>query len=255
MSINACAAMVERGDPDRFLAAMAAPAELRGRLFVLYAFNLEVARAPWVTKEEMIAEMRLQWWRDVVEEAPNATKDRSHEVAGPLATLIRDQNLPIELLDQIIAARRWDIYRDPFEDQADMDRHLMHSAGNLMWVSALALDASQHMEKPARDIGFAMGIAAWLRAVAGLADQNRVPLVDGRPEGVRALAQSGLDQLKSARGAKFGAATPAIRAGWRSALLLKQAVKSPDLVADGTLETSELQRRGGLLVKTLLGKH
>ncbi|TNF18762.1 MAG: phytoene synthase, partial [Rhodobacteraceae bacterium] len=60
---QACAAIVEKGDPDRFASAMAAPVAARARLFPLYAFNLEVARAPWVTQEPMIAEMRLQWWR------------------------------------------------------------------------------------------------------------------------------------------------------------------------------------------------
>jgi len=77
VSINACAALVEAGDPDRFLAAMAAPADVRGRLFVLYALNLEVAKAPFVTKEPMIAEMRLQFWRDVVADA----------AAGPAAVI------------------------------------------------------------------------------------------------------------------------------------------------------------------------
>ncbi len=48
MSIDACAALVEKGDPERFLPAMTAPVELRGRLMVLYAFNLEVARAALV---------------------------------------------------------------------------------------------------------------------------------------------------------------------------------------------------------------
>ena len=57
MSIDACAEMVRAGDPDRYLSAMTAPVASRARLLVLYAFNLEVARAPWVTKEEMIAEM------------------------------------------------------------------------------------------------------------------------------------------------------------------------------------------------------
>ena len=67
MSLQACAEIVKRGDPDRFLAAMAAPPDARRILFPLYAFNVEVARAPWVTAEPMIAEMRLQWWRDSVE--------------------------------------------------------------------------------------------------------------------------------------------------------------------------------------------
>ena len=35
---------------------MAAPVAARRVLFPLYAFNVEVARAPWVTQEAMIAE-------------------------------------------------------------------------------------------------------------------------------------------------------------------------------------------------------
>ena len=66
--LTACAAIVERADPLRFRATMAAPVKARRVLFPLYAFNIEVARAPWVTQEAMIAEMRLQWWRDVCEE-------------------------------------------------------------------------------------------------------------------------------------------------------------------------------------------
>ncbi|MBT6544979.1 MAG: squalene/phytoene synthase family protein, partial [Rhodobacteraceae bacterium] len=66
--LNACAALVERGDPARFLAVMAAPVQAREVLFVLFAFNLEVARAPWVTQQPMIAEMRLQWWCDALDE-------------------------------------------------------------------------------------------------------------------------------------------------------------------------------------------
>lgn len=84
MSVEACAKLVERGDPDRFLAVMAAPVAARAQLLPLYAFNLEVARAPWVTKEPMIAEMRLQWWRDVVAEA----SPRAHEVVSPFHAVI-----------------------------------------------------------------------------------------------------------------------------------------------------------------------
>ena len=55
MSLNACAALVERSDPDRFRATMAAPVAARRVLFPIYAFNVEVTRAPWVTQEVMIA--------------------------------------------------------------------------------------------------------------------------------------------------------------------------------------------------------
>ena len=47
MSIDACARLVAKGDPDRFAATMATALPARAPLLVLYAFNIEVARAPW----------------------------------------------------------------------------------------------------------------------------------------------------------------------------------------------------------------
>lgn len=117
MSLEACAGLVERGDPDRFLATMAAPVPARRVLFPLYAFNIEVSRAPWLTEEPMIAEMRLQWWRDVLEEIRSGARVRSHEVATPLAEVLDAE--AVAVLDRLVAARRWEVYRDPFEDQAD----------------------------------------------------------------------------------------------------------------------------------------
>ncbi|MEM9737320.1 MAG: squalene/phytoene synthase family protein, partial [Pseudomonadota bacterium] len=89
---EACAAIAERLDPDLHRAAMFAPPGLRPRLMVLIAFDVELSRAGRAS-EKMIAAMRLQWWRDVVAEA-FAGESRAHEVAGPLAALIQECNLP-----------------------------------------------------------------------------------------------------------------------------------------------------------------
>ena len=61
--IIACAGLVERGDPDRFRTVMAAPLAARPVMFTLYALNVEVARAPWVTKEAMMIQLiqRAPW--------------------------------------------------------------------------------------------------------------------------------------------------------------------------------------------------
>ena len=88
MSVQACAEIVQRGDEDRFRATMAAPVAAREVLFPIHAFCLEVAKAPWVTKEMMIAEMRLQFWRDVLQEKIEGKVPRAHEVAAPLAAVL-----------------------------------------------------------------------------------------------------------------------------------------------------------------------
>ena len=85
--LTACADTVQKGDPDRFLATMAAPVSARPLLFTLYAFNIELSRAPWASQESMIAEMRVQWWRDVGAEIATGTAVRRHYVATPLAAL------------------------------------------------------------------------------------------------------------------------------------------------------------------------
>jgi 15-cis-phytoene synthase len=249
VTVEACAALVERGDPDRFAAVMAAPPGLRGRLFVLYAFNLEVARAPWVTKEAMIAEMRLQWWRDVVAEA----KPRAHEVAGPLHALIVEAGLPVAALDLLIGARRWDVYSDAFEDAAHFDRYLEETAAGLMWLAAKACGAPDRGEAAARAFGWASGLANFLRAVPELEARGRIPLVDGRADAVRDLAARGLVKIAEARRERR-ALGAAMLAGWQAEALLRQVVAEPMVVAEGAMGLSEFERRGRLAWAAVSGR-
>lgn len=251
--LTACAELVQRADPDRFMAAMAAPVAARSLLFPLYALNVEVARAPWVTQEAMIAEMRLQWWRDAVEEIANGSTVRRHQVVTPLARVLSPDLAA--LLDELIAVRRWDIYRDPFEDTAHFYRYIDRSSGTLMWVAARALGEAD--EQTVRDVGFATGIANWLRAIPKLVEFKRIPLLDGTPEGVCALAQEALTRLQNAqrkRNTVSSPARPALLGAWQTKVILKQAIADPNRVADGTLGQSEAGKRLSLMVKSATGR-
>ena len=251
--IAACAGLVQRGDPDRFMAAMAARPAARDVLFPLYAFNLEVARAPWLTQEAMIAEMRLQWWRDALEEIGQGGNVRRHEVVTPLAEVLDGQGA--ELLDKLIVARRWDIYKDPFEDAAHFAEYLDATSGNLMWVAARALGDAD--EAVVRDVGYASGLANWFRAIPELEAQKRVPLVDGRAEAVALLAKGALARLKNAhraRGKVSKAAGQALFAGWQAEAILKQVAEEPQRVAEGALWQSDFSKKAGLLRRSLTGR-
>ena len=227
----ACARIVERGDALRFRTVMAAPVQARATLFALYAFNVEVSRAPWVTQEAMIAEMRLQWWRDALQEIAGGQAVRSHEVTTPLADVIAPDTAA--MLDALVAARRWDIYRDAFEDAAHFDAYLDETAGHLMWAAARSLGAPDVAEASVRDLAFAAGVAAFLRAVPALADAGRIPLMDGTPDGVRGLAQRALGRLIRPRVpvAARAALWPAIG----SRATLQHVIRDPMAVAEGRL--------------------
>ncbi|MEP5730242.1 MAG: squalene/phytoene synthase family protein [Sulfitobacter sp.] len=251
--VTACAALVERADAMRFRSVMSAPVEVRKILFPLFAFNVEVARAPWVTQEPMIAEMRLQWWRDVCEEIAQARPVRRHEVATPLAAAITVQDA--ELLDTAAAARRWDIYKDPFEDEAHFARYIDQTAGNLAWVAARRLgDATEDV---VRDAAFGAGVAAWLIAIPELEAQGRVPLIDGTAQGVVALAQEALGRLRSARGQQRQVSRAARPAVWHVASaeqVLKAAINDPVLVGQGQLPDPLENGRSRFALRALMGR-
>jgi len=246
--IMACAGLVQRGDPERFAATMAAPVWAREKLFPIYAFNVEVARAPWLTQESMIAEMRLQWWRDVLEEIRAGGPVRRHEVATPLANVL-DVN-SATLLDGLVEARRWDIYRDPFEDMTAFRDHLTRTSGHLLLAAARALgDAPEHAILKA---GYAQGMANWLRAVPELERQGRVPLVEGTHEAVRALADDGLTALAEARRTRLSRAVrPALLALWQTEALLQKAAKDPAAVSENRLVLPPFRTRLGLLRRAI----
>jgi phytoene synthase len=251
--LNACAGIVQRGDPDRFLAAMAAPVAARRVLFPLYAFNVEVSRAPWVTQETMIAEMRLQWWRDAVEEIAKGGPVRRHEVVTPLADILTPDMAAN--LDEMIAVRRWDIYKDPFEGMAHFERYIDQSAGTLMWTAARLL--GQADERTVRDVGYASGVAAFLKAIPEFEARKRIPLLDGTADGVRALAHGALERLhraRSRRGAVSRAARPALLTAWQTGAILQQAVTDPAAVGEGVLGQSGAQKRLSLMWRAATGR-
>ena len=255
MSLAACADLVQRADPDRFLAVLAAPVEARAVLLPLYAFNVEISRAPWVTTEPMIAEMRLQWWRDALDDIAAGRPPRAHEIVGPLADVLDRQGAAI--LDRAVAARRWDAYTEAFADAQEFSDYLDATSGGLMWTAARALGAAPETEPVVRDFAWGAGLAAFLRAVPDLEARGRKPLPDGRPGAVQELAREGLRRIASARRSRHGLvreAAPALFPGWQASALLRRAAANPGRVADGRLALSEFSRRARLLAVGLTGR-
>lgn len=251
--IQACAALVQRGDPDRFVTVMAAPVDVRPQLFALYAFNVEVARAPWVTQEAMIGEMRLQWWCDALDEIAQGGPVRRHEVVTPLARVLTPDMAA--QLDDLIAARRWDLYKDPFDDAAHFDRYIDATAGTLMAVAAQVLGLPD--PDRVRDVAYGAGVAAWLQAVPQIEASKRIPMVDGTPAGVAALAKKALQRLQAGQGeigALSGAARFALLPAWMAKPILKQACAAPQRVADGALAVSEFGKKTRLMWAAATGR-
>src|SRR6478609_2559596 len=100
---------VRAADRDRFLAALFAPEPQRHGLLTLLAFDHELARTRTVTREPMLARIRLQWWREAVAEAAGNGKPRAQPVVESLSETARRHRLPQQLFIDLIDAREEEI--------------------------------------------------------------------------------------------------------------------------------------------------
>lgn len=163
--LDAVASLVRRHDPDRFLTSLFAPADLRGALLTLYAFNHELARAREVVSEPPLALIRLQWWREVVEGAR-----RRHEVAEPLTAAVEAGALRRSDLLALVEAREIEV--DPMIPTVTAWRgYILASAGGLAVAAARLLGADD--PEMFRPLGAAYGVTGVLRSIPVLARQAR----------------------------------------------------------------------------------
>jgi phytoene synthase len=165
---------VRRHDPDRFLAALFAPAERRDTLLALYAFNHELARARDVASEPTLALIRLQWWREVVEGAR-----RRHDIATPLAVALDEGRLHAPDLLALIAAREAET-EPSLPTRAAWEAYVRGTAGMLAMAAGRALGAEASMLARLAGLGTAYGVAGQLRSVPALAGQGRCLLPEDR---------------------------------------------------------------------------
>ena len=97
---------LRRVDPDRWLASrFIADPRRRADVVALYAFDHELARAAAVASNPLMAEIRLAWWREAVEEIFAGGAVRRHPTAEALAGAVRQASLPHAPFEAMIEAR------------------------------------------------------------------------------------------------------------------------------------------------------
>ncbi|MBP7000457.1 squalene/phytoene synthase family protein [Amaricoccus sp.] len=257
MTAADCAALVARGDPERFRTAQAAPAgPARDGLMALYAFNLELARAAWAASEPLLGQIRLRWWDDALGEIFSGAPPRAHEVCAPLAATIRASALPEAPLRAMAAAREWDCDREDFANEAALAAYLEDTGGGLMWLAARHLGAPEAAEATARAAGRAAAAAAFLRAAPRLRALGRRPLPEGAATAER-LARAALGWLARARAGRRAlpaAALPALLPAAPAGPVLRAALRRPALAIEGGLDPSEFALRGRVALAALTGR-
>ena len=160
-----CEGEVRAHDRDRYLVTQFAPAPRRAALYALYAFNLEVAKTAEVVSEELLGQIRLEWWREAIEECYDG-EPRRHEVVEALAGAIREHGLTRGHFKRLIDARAFDLDPEPHATLAALEAYAEATSSTLLWLAMEALgSAGEEAWEAGRHVGIGWALTGLIRAM------------------------------------------------------------------------------------------
>lgn len=119
-----CVGLIGEGDEDFQLSLPYALAEDRARLASLFALQIELRRIPGAVSEPALGEIRLQWWREALDEIAADARPRAHPVVEALAAADAVNASTRPLLERLIDARARVLYAPRYGGLSDLEAFL-----------------------------------------------------------------------------------------------------------------------------------
>jgi phytoene synthase len=172
-----CADLLHRHELDDWLATLFVPVQHRAAVRALYAFDVELRRVRDVVSEAPPGELRLQWWRDVVDGQERGGA-AGHPVAAELLRAIHRYGLPRTPLLALIEARTQDLYDDPPPTMADLEGYFGETTSTLLRLATIVLADGGDFGSPdvAGHGGVARGIMQLLQRLPADRRRGRIGL-------------------------------------------------------------------------------
>jgi 15-cis-phytoene synthase len=154
-------AIVKAHDRDRYIATLFAPETTRDDLFTLYAFDAEVSRIRSVISDPLPGEIRLQWWREVIN-GERAGEAQGNALASGIRGVIARHNLPLHAVEAYFDAKVFEFYNDAFPDTFALEAWCGETTSIILQMAVLILDAhdAASCANASGHAGVALGIAA-----------------------------------------------------------------------------------------------
>ena len=126
-------------------------------MYALYAFNLELAAVRERAREPIAGEIRLQWWREVLN-GERSGEAAAHPIAAALTISLQANSLSAAPLLGLIEARSFDLYDDPMPSVAAFEAYASATAGAI-FVTAARILGVETPDELGRHAGLAQGYA------------------------------------------------------------------------------------------------
>lgn len=166
-------------DLDRYLTALLAPRAARDGLVALAAFLGEIGRIPMLVRDPLLAEIRLQWWREWLESlAPGART--GNPLADVMADVVARCGLDRARLAEIVDAGSMLMEHEGIASPARLAAFLDAREGSAMRLAARLLAPHETGWRDGLDAaGRAYGLARLLRDLPAHRARGRaVPAAD-----------------------------------------------------------------------------
>jgi phytoene synthase len=98
----------------------------------LYAFDHELRRARAVASKPLLAEIRLTWWSEVLDQIYGGAPVRLHPTAQALERAVARRGLPRDPLDGAVDARLYALEAEPAVGEAEAAEHTTEAAARLL---------------------------------------------------------------------------------------------------------------------------
>jgi len=168
-----CLEVVRKTDHEHYLTNLLLPPNLKTDAFAIRAFSSEIAGVRDSVSDPMLGRMRLQFWRDTVENIYGG-KVPQHPIAIQLYKIVKQKNPSKQLLLNLIAAREQRINDVPFNSLEDVEKY-----GELVFGSVYLLllelmeNKNGHIKHALTQLGQCEGLITLLRGVPFNASKRR----------------------------------------------------------------------------------
>lgn len=176
-AITHCGQVVREQDRDRFRMSLFEPLSIRPQIWAILAFNHEISKTREVVSETQIGHIRLQWWRERLQEIYNNIPGgwSNHAVLTELAQAVKKHDLPFNDFDRLIYAREFDLEDVPPSSIDGLEKYAEFT--NLPLSNLMnAIEGANIDDRCVRDISTGYALTGLIRSIPYHARQNRVYL-------------------------------------------------------------------------------
>nr|XP_015213196.1 PREDICTED: NADH dehydrogenase (ubiquinone) complex I, assembly factor 6 [Lepisosteus oculatus] len=171
-----CLDLVRVRDYEGFICSLLMPVALRRSSIALRAFNVELAQVKDAVSQKTIGLMRMQFWKNAVEEI--FRDEPPHQpVTAELWRAVKKHSLTKRWLLRIIKEREKDLDDRAYRSLPELESYSENTQSSLLYLLLESLGVKDvHADHAASHIGKAQGIVTCLRATPYHSRRRRVYL-------------------------------------------------------------------------------